>query len=119
MVANSSIGTHLGQLGPQQRREKKVGKKIEASKWVAWGIGILVLLCFIGFGVAIVAKKAERKILVESHQYKEGMADRSAVFRASLAEINSRLASGVDDATRADLEAQRSMINVQLKATRR
>ncbi len=90
-----------------------------AWKWVAFVIAVMLLLTAIGYVLMPVSKMVERKVLVESHQYKEGMADRRATLEASLAEIDSRLARGVDEQTRNDLEAQRSTINVQLNSMRR
>ena len=96
-----------------------MNEKWEVTKWAGLGVAILIVVTLIGFGLSVVDKRVERKILVSSHQYKEGMADRAAVLNASLAEIDSRLTSSVDAGTRADLEAQRATINVQLQAIRR
>ena len=59
-----------------------------------------------------ISKRVEREVLINSHQYMEGMADRITTLQASLAEIESRLKSGVDKQTRKNLEAQRSTIIV-------
>lgn len=89
-------------------------------------VGVIIgifLLGAVGVGFkyvfAPIEKRIERKVLVESHQYKEGMADRAAVLRAALAEIDARLTMGVDEETRKNLVMQRSVINVQLNAMRR
>lgn len=96
-----------------------MGEKIEATKWFLLIVGGLILLTMLGFIIKPIEKRVEREVLVQSHQYKEGMADRVAVLQASLAEIDARLASGVDEQTRKNLEVQRSTINVQLVAARR
>lgn len=96
-----------------------MNEKWEATKWVFWGIGVMLVLTVIGYDLMPISKRVEREVLVQSHQYKEGMADRAAVLSASLAEIDARLAGGVDEQTRKGLEVQRATINVQLNATRR
>ncbi len=99
-------------------------EKWEITKWFIFGGVLLLIVIAIGWALMPVGKMVERKVLVESHQYKEGMADRAATLRASLAEIDSRLAYMVateteDTQLRGDLEAQRATINVQLNAIRR
>lgn len=96
-----------------------MGEKMEATKWAAWALAIMLVLTVIGYGLRVVDKRVEREVLVQSHQYKEGMAERAAVLRASLAEIDARLAGGVDEQTRKGLIVQRATINVQLAAARR
>jgi hypothetical protein len=96
-----------------------MNEKWEASKWVFWGIIMVLVITAIGYVVMPISKKVERKVFIESHQYKESMVDRSATLQAAIAEINSRLAGNIDEQTRADLEAQKAAINIQLNSMRR
>ena len=97
-----------------------MGEKIEATKWVVWAIVVFLVVLLIGGISMVVSKRVEREVLVSSHQYREGMADRAAVLRASIAEIDTRLlSSNLDATTRNNLQAQRSAINIQLNAIRR
>lgn len=97
-----------------------MGEKTEATKWVVWLIAVLTVLLFLGGISMIFSKRLEREILVTSHQYMEGMADRASILRASIAEIDSTLLrSTLDDVTRNNLESQRSALNIQLNAIRR
>lgn len=79
----------------------------------------LLILTGVGFCTRIVGMRVEREVMVQSHQYKEGMAERVAVLQANLAEIDARLLTVQDPNLRAGLEAQRSAINAQLIAARR
>ncbi len=97
-----------------------MNEKWEATKWVFWIIGIVLLLTVIGYALMPISKRVEREVLIQSHQYKEGMADRVATLQAVLAGIDNRLASGnIDEQMRTGLEAQRATIIVQLTAARR
>lgn len=96
-----------------------MNEKWEATKWVFWGIAIMILLTVIGWIAMPISKRVEREVLVQSHQYREGMAERVAVLQATLTEIDAKLAMGLDEEIRVGLEAQRSAINAQLIAARR
>ena len=91
----------------------------EATKWVMWAIAICVFITVIGWVMRPVDMVVERAVLVNSHQYKEGMADRAAVLGASIAEVESRLMTTSDSETRKGLENQASALRIQLKAIRR
>lgn len=91
----------------------------EATKWVMWAIVICVFITIIGWAMRPVDMVVERAVLVNSHQYKEGMSDRAAVLGASLAEVESRLMTTSDSETRKGLENQASALRIQLNATRR
>jgi len=93
----------------------------EATKMFMF-VGILILIVLsVSWALWPVQKTIERKVLVNSHQYQEGMADRASTLRASLAEINSRLNTiGENEIQlRNDLLAQKATITVQLNAIRR
>lgn len=96
-----------------------MGMKAEAAKWGLLAVAGLVLVTVIGFGMKFVNKRVDRAVLVTSHQYQEGMAERVAILSASLAEVDSRLSGNIASELRSSLEAQRSSINVQLMAARR
>lgn len=96
-----------------------MNEKWEATKWVFWGIAILVLLTVVGWAMRPVSMRVEREVLVQSHQYKEGMADRAAVLGASLGEVENRLMTVTDPDIKAGLENQASAIRIQINAIRR
>lgn len=61
----------------------------------------------------------EREVFKRSYQYKEARTSAIATMEAQLAEIEVRLMSdSLPESTRAELEAQRSFINIQLRAER-
>jgi ATP/ADP translocase len=97
-----------------------VGEKIEATKWLLWAIVVFIILLIVGGISMVVSKRVEREVLVNSHQYKEGMRDRASVLRASIAEIDTRLLSTtLGEGVRNNLQAQRSALNIQLNSIRR
>ena len=61
----------------------------------------------------------ERKVFEQSYQKQAGDQERLDTFQAQLAEIDTRLAGQLDDATRNGLQAQRSAINIQIQTVRR
>ena len=96
-----------------------MGEKWELSKWWFWCIAMVVIaVIVIGIGMPI-SKRVEREVLVQSHQYKEGMADRAEVLSASLAEVERRIMTESDPNMRIGLENQASTLRIQLNATRR
>lgn len=96
-----------------------MNEKWEATKWVFWLGAILLFFTVIGWVLMPINKRIEREVLVQSHQYKQGMNERVAMFQASLDEIDTRLRMQLDPQMRSGLEAQRSVINAQLNAARR
>jgi len=96
-----------------------MNEKWEVTKWVFWGVAILILITVIGWAMKPISMRVEKEVLVQSHQYKEGMAERVAVLQATLTEIDATLAMGLDEEIRVGLDAQRSAINAQLIAARR
>lgn len=81
-----------------------------------------IILCLVG-GVftgfhylTMPAKKAiERQVLVNSHQYKEGMEQRAAILEANIAEIDAMLSLNPEN--KDHLIAQKRALRAQLKAT--
>lgn len=67
----------------------------------------------------IFSKKVERAVLVNSHQYIEGMAQRGAVMRANLAEAQALLANETNEEARANIQTQISVLKAQLSAITR
>lgn len=96
-----------------------MNEKWEASKWVFWLVGVLLLFTVIGWILMPAGKAVERAVFVNSFQYKEGMADRAATWEANLAELNVRLMSETDEGIRSELLAQKAFLNVQLETARR
>jgi 5-bromo-4-chloroindolyl phosphate hydrolysis protein len=99
-------------------------QKRYAFGWVAWGIGILILLSVVGFvlnsaglfGHTVV----ERVVFKNSFQYKEARESELTTYEAQLAEINSKLADpNLDENERKTLEAQKASINVLRSAAER
>lgn len=89
--------------------------------WKAIGIFILVVVVFavlswaLGFGNVIM----QRVIFENSFQYQQARDLETETYEAQLAEIDAQLSrTDLDEATRANLEAQRSSIKVLLKASR-
>lgn len=100
-----------------------MSEKTEFGGWWLWvtllsAISIVVLFGLNAaglFGRTIL----ERKIFEQSYQRQTGQAERLATFQAQLSEINARLAGQLPAQTRADLEAQKSAINIQIQTVRR
>ena len=82
-------------------------------------IAMILIIIFSSYALMVVSKRVERAVLVQSHQYQEGMAERVAIMQASLAEIDARLVGTLDASIRSDLKAQQATIRVQLAAARR
>lgn len=99
------------------------GEMKEATKWSFWCIGIMIIAVLVFGGIGLIKKplsaRIDREVAVNSHQYKEGMAERTAVLSANIAEINIMLAENPDEETKKALKSQRSVLSVQLKAARR
>jgi hypothetical protein len=95
-------------------------KKTFAGWWFfVAGLLLLTIPLFWALNTAGIFGKtvAERAIFEQSYQKKAGDKSKASIFRAQLAEIESRLRSpSLTDALRADLEAQRSSIRIQLSA---
>ena len=97
-----------------------MGDKWEISKWWFWLIGMLLVSAIVIGITRPISMRVEREVMVQSHQYKEGMAERVAVLQATLSEIDSQLMNpNFDEQTKAGLQNQRSAINAQLIAARR
>ena len=99
------------------RKEAKHG--IKEARWTIWKVLPLVLLVItilfgIGAFLKIGGKMVDRQVMVNSHQYKEGMEQRAAVLEANIAEIDVQLRMGKGDVD--SLEGQKMILNAHLKA---
>ena len=101
--------------------ERALGKfaRKEIMKWVFLTIVIGILITIIALVFKPINVAVERAVMVNSHQYKEGMAERSSVLSASLAEVENRIITASDPNIKAGLENQASAIRIQLNAIRR
>lgn len=92
-------------------------KKVVGGWWI-WILTLSILTIVILGGMkylgVIGATVVERVVFEQSFQYKEGMKQRGAILEAQLAEIDMLIATGQGDVE--SLRAQRSVINVQLRA---
>lgn len=97
-------------------------EKREFTKW--WILIVVLLLLTIPTFFALnsaglfFGKKVERAVLVNSHQYIEGMTQRGAVLTGSLMEAQARLAAETDPEVRRSIESQISVLKAQLNALR-
>ena len=81
-------------------------------------IGIIVIISALGLGIRYVTlpieKQIERKVLVNSHQYIEGMEKRAAILRANIVEVDSMMLNGQGDYD--ELMGQKRTLAAQLRA---
>jgi biopolymer transport protein ExbB/TolQ len=97
--------------------------KREVGGWWMWVLFLIVIsgIVFGGLRYAGLVGQTfvERKVFENSYQYSAAQKARIATFQAQLSEIDTRLMStDLDDATRANLEATRSGIKIQLTTAR-
>ena len=89
--------------------------------WKGVGIFILVLIIItvVGWGLGFGNVFMERVIFENSFQYQQARDLEATTYEAHLAEIHAQLSrTDLDEATRANLEAQESSIRVLLKASK-
>lgn len=108
---------------PRHNAEKL--NMIESEKtyfggWWMWILGLILISSIALFALnsagMVFGKKVERAVLVNSHQYIEGMNQRAATVKASIAEARARLEIETDPDARSGLTAQISVLNAQLRA---
>lgn len=95
-------------------------EKREVGKWWLWILGLLVVSSIIFTSLrylSIIGNTIMERNVFEN-SYQKTTADKKAydVYSAQLAEIESRLSNNLDEQTRQDLEAQRAMLKVQIRA---
>jgi hypothetical protein len=80
-----------------------------------------VILCLIGgvftafhYATLPAKKMIERQVLVNSHQYKEGMEQRAAILEANIAETQAMISTQPDNA---NLKATLASLKAQHRAT--
>lgn len=80
-----------------------------------------MILCLIGgvfsawhYATMPAKKVVERQVLVNSHQYIEGMEQRAAILRANIAEIDAMLS--LDPENKDELLSQKRALRAQLNA---
>lgn len=96
-------------------------EKKELGGWWVWvtilfvgSIIVFSLLSSLGFiGKTVV----ERVVFEQSFQYKEGMDQRARILEANIAELDAMIGLGQGNA--AQLQAQKRVLTIQLKATKR
>jgi cell division protein FtsB len=94
-------------------------EKKEFGKWWIFILALIVLtigvLTMTGYIGKVANTAIDRKVMEQSYQKQAGDNARNKTYRAQLAHINSKLNSGTLDAgTKAELEAQKAMLEVQL-----
>lgn len=91
----------------------------DATKWVFWGFLVLLVLVGVNFALRPLDMFIDRQVIVNSHQYQEGRAERISLLEANLAEVEALLRNEKSQTVRDNLEAQKSALNAQIKAARR
>ena len=92
---------------------------VKEAHWTIWKVLPIILILFvIGFGLKSIGliggKAVERQVLVNSHQYIEGMEQRAGVLKANIAEIDAMISTGQGD--RDELMGQKRVLKAQLQA---
>lgn len=75
---------------------------------------VIVIITAIGWVVRPVNKMVERQVLVNSHQYIEGMEQRANILKANIVELELMMHSGQGNME--DLQAQKRALKAQLLA---
>lgn len=97
-------------------------KKYLASWWF-WALGLIALtaivLTILSYAGVFTGTIVERVVFENSFQYQEARQTELATWQAQLAEIESKLADpALDAATRSNLEAQKSALEVRIRVAR-
>jgi hypothetical protein len=88
-----------------------------STRWLFFIVFCIIVLSIVGYLGMYTNVFVERKVFEQSYQYKAGMEQQSAVWQASIAEIDRKITDPNLTATeRNNLEAQRSALNIQLNA---
>lgn len=84
--------------------------------WKGIGILVLTLLIFTGIGWILkpVDKMVDRAVMVNSHQYKEGMEQRAITLQSNIAQLEGRIAMNPENVE--ELRAQKRALQIQLQA---
>ncbi len=98
---------------------KDARRFVKETNWTIWKVlPLLLIIAAIGYGLnslgLIGGKMVERQVLVNSHQYIEGMQQRAGVLKANITEIDVMISTGKGN--RADLMGQKRVLKSQLLA---
>lgn len=103
--------------------ENRMSEKREFAGWWFFFLTLVVLTIPVLWGLnsagMLLGKKVERAVLVNSHQYIEGMAQRAATLKANIVEAEAQLSIAQDAETRSNINAQLAALRVQLGAISR
>jgi F0F1-type ATP synthase beta subunit len=99
------------------RKEANIVAK--ETYWTVWKVlPILLIILIIGFSLnsagLIGSKMVERQVLVNSHQYIEGMQQRAGILKANIAELDVMISLGKGNKT--ELLGQKRVLKAQLLA---
>lgn len=84
---------------------------------MGWRVFVFVVVALAAVvGWRVIDTRIDREVMVQSHQYVEGMESRAAIFEANLVEIGAQLRN---DPTNQALINQRATVRAQLKAVSR
>lgn len=93
--------------------------KKEVGKWWIFGISLVVLTVIVFAVIGYVGKVSdtivEREVFEQSYQKQAGDTARMRTYRAQLAAIESRIYSETDENVLRELNAQKDMLEVQIK----
>lgn len=98
---------------------QRVAKETHWTIWKFLPIILLVIIMIFGLNSLglIGGKWVERRVLVNSHQYIEGMEQRAGVLKANVAEIDAMISAG--QGSRDELLGQKRVLEAQLLAITR
>lgn len=95
-----------------------MNEKFEATKWVGFLLGVILIVTVLSWILWPAQKFVERQVLTNSQQYVESRNQEQKLLQAQLSEIENRLITTTDTNERRNLENQRSAFRAQLEATR-
>ena len=94
-------------------------EKKELGRWWFFILGLvivsIIVFSVLGYFGKFTSTAVERKVFEQSYQKQAGDAQKLRIYQAQLAEINSKLLSA-DSETAKELEAQASMLRVQINS---
>lgn len=98
-------------------------EKKEFGGWWMWVLGLIVVSALVFGGLRYAGvwtdTVVEREVYEQSYQRQEAVKSQIATFEAQKVELEGRLLNpNLDEGTRANIQAQISSINVQLRAAK-
>ncbi len=88
----------------------------EYSKGMGYVVLTIVILSVLGGVLNFAGVFAERVVVKNSFQYKEGMAQQASIWEAQLVELDIQIMQQTDQEVIAQLEGQKHLINARLRA---